>query len=50
MALTIKIPEVPRDISLELHNYFVQLQLNLQLMTQEINSLRNEVNILKGNN
>lgn len=37
-SLTIKLPEIPRDVSPELYNYFVQLHLNLQKIVAAVNA------------
>lgn len=38
MAAEIKLPDIPKDISIELYNYFIQLHQNLRQLEEAINN------------
>lgn len=42
MAITIKLPEIPKDINMEMYNYYVQLHLNLKMIVDAINALEDK--------
>lgn len=39
MAITIKLPEIPKSINTEMYNYYVQLHTNLKIIVDAINAL-----------
>ena len=42
MAITIKLPEIPKNINTEMYNYYVQLHLNLKMIVDAINALEDK--------
>lgn len=37
-TVTIKFPDIPRNVSMELYNYFIQLEQSLKQLEQAINA------------
>lgn len=40
-SVTIKFPEIPRNVSAELYNYFIQLEQSLKQIEQALNTRSN---------
>lgn len=40
--IVLKLPEIPKSISTELYNYYVQLHLNLKMIADAINALEDK--------
>lgn len=38
--IILKLPEIPKSISPELYNYYVQLHLNLKMIADAINEMK----------
>ncbi len=37
--IALKLPEIPKDISPEMYNYYIQLHKNLKLIADAINTI-----------